>query len=735
MVSSQITDYRSQDGIIHLNAWLQHIAPHYSDEELRFIQTACQLAQEKGNTATTLTLQPCSQAGLAIADMLFHLKGDAVTLAAAILYPLVQSTHSPVEEYAEQLPGKILALLKGVLRLDDMRLLQIKKHNRSRAQTEHLRKMLVAMADDARAVLIKLAERTHILQTATQLPQEIQRKLAQETQDIYAPLANRLGIWQLKWRLEDQALRYLEPDTYKSIAKAMKARRIERDRYIQQVIAQLTDGLVAAGIQQFEIAGRAKHIYSIARKMQRKKVSYEEIYDASALRVLVSTVSECYAVLGVVHGLWEHIPEEFDDYIAHPKPNGYRSLHTAVIGPEGRNVEVQIRTHEMHAESELGVAAHWAYKEGQAQRPSRLNKLDWLRRVLDWQREVTHDTPQGYEQSPTSDDAVYVFTPAGDIIALPIGATPLDFAYHIHTQLGHRCRGAKVNGKIVPLTYQLQTGEQVDILTYKEPNPSRDWANPQAGYLVSTRARAKVLNWFRQHDQAAHYQLGQELLEKELRRHAIKPIALDTLARQLRFKSSKALLTALGAGNIKISTIKALLQPETTNTSPDEPILEIPPPKAAENIESGQFTVAGIDNVLNHIAQCCKPLPGEAVLGFITQGRGVSIHRANCANIAQLKRQYPQRIIKVNWLGKSSQKYLTDLNIIAQERSGLIRDISTVIANEKLNLTSCKTFINKTRDKAYLRFTVEVANKEQLEALLTKIKQLPDVLQAKRTEF
>ena len=718
---------------ISINHWLEQMSSRYASEQLDKIKLACEILQELSEVV------PSEMAGqlkssLHIADTLAELNLDHEVLIAAILYePLIQTKIS-LERIKTEFGITVTKLLADVLQLNNIRELQHKTDkNRAVDQVDKLRKMLVAMVDDVRVVLIKLAERLRTLRLASQF-EDIQRQaIAQEVSDIYAPLANRLGVWQLKWELEDLAFRYLQPAIYKEIAKSIKNRRIERDRFIEEAMDKLQKILLSAGLKRFDISGRAKHIYSIYKKMQRKDVNYQEIYDSNAIRVLVPEVTDCYMVLGIVHDLWEQIPKEFDDYIHNPKPNGYRSIHTAVIGPGHNNLEVQIRTYRMHEESELGIAAHWAYKEGKTQKPQQLDKIAWLRQVLDWQKELVN-----FEQSSPENTAfehqVYVFSPVGDIIDLAKGATPLDFAYAIHSQIGHRCKGAKVNGNIVPLTYQLQTGDRVEILTAKQPNPSRDWLNPHTGYLATTRARAKVQQWFKHQDYDRHVADGHELLTKELHRLNAYELNLDELASKLQFNHTKDMYAALGSGSLRLSQVAGAIAQLTERNQPTIPqavFIAKPSQSKKTSPTKSAVNIAGIDRLLTHMAGCCKPVPGDKIIGYITQGHGISIHRHDCSNIIH-GHTTDERLIEVNWNGLTDYSYPVDLQIIAQDRHGLLRDITTTLTAEKINIASLNCVTSKTNLTALVSLTVEINNIKQFEQISQRLLQLPNVLEVKR---
>ncbi len=603
----------------------------------------------------------------------------------------------------------------------------------AQSQRDNIRRMLLAIVEDVRVVLIKLAEQITSLRAATKLTPEIQKQLAQAVRDVYAPLANRLGIGQLKWEMEDYAFRYLQPEEYKRIAQLLHEKRQDRDAYIHNLVESIQVHLKKQNIQA-DVVGRAKHIYSIWRKMNRKGLDFNDIYDVRAVRILVQDIQDCYACLGVVHSLWQYIRKEFDDYIATPKENGYRSLHTAVIGPEGKGIEVQIRTYQMHKEAELGVAAHWLYKEGLRHDASYHHKLATLRQILDWQEEINEPLRDGSETSEDAsfvaeifDDRVYVFTPRGDVIDLPRGATPLDFAYHIHSEIGHRCRGAKVNGAIVPLTYVLHSGDQIEILDAKEARPSRDWLNPHLGYLRSSRAKAKVYQWFRFQDREHHILSGRELFDSEIRRLGIEKVVIETVAVSLGFKKSEDLLASLGRGDFRMSQVLNAL--DTQNSPIEEETLLLKKP--AEWRGRRDIRVEGVGDLMCHYAKCCKPLPGDAIVGYITLGRGVSIHRQDCVHVLQAGEEREQRFIQVQWGEAIKNTYPVDIGIIAYDRKGLLSDITGILSHERVNVTKVHTNSNDD-NTATLYITIEVSNLNALGRVLSRILQLPNVLEAYR---
>jgi len=605
----------------------------------------------------------------------------------------------------------------------------------SQTQVENLRKMLVAMVDDVRVALIKLAERTCAIRAVKEADEEKRQRVAREVFDIYAPLAHRLGIGHIKWELEDLSFRYLEPEQYKQIARLLHERRLDREQYINDAMAHLRQELESAGIKA-DISGRAKHIYSIWRKMQRKGLQFSQIYDVRAVRVLVPEVRDCYTTLGIVHTLWRHIPKEFDDYIANPKENGYRSLHTAVLGPEGKVLEVQIRTHAMHEEAELGVCAHWRYKGTDVKSGSNHyeEKISWLRQVIEWHEELG-DIGGLAEQLRVDiePDRVYVFTPDGHAIDLPKGATPLDFAYRVHTEIGHNCRGAKINGRIVPLTYSLQTGEQVEIITGKQGSPSRDWLNPNLGYVTTSRARAKIVHWFKLQDRDQNVAAGKQLLERELARLALIGVDFDKLAEKANLKTAEDLFAALGAGDVRlahaVNLAQQLVEPERSSEQ-----LELIPRKAQgfKPGKRGDIQIQGVGNLLTQMAGCCQPLPGDPIVGYITLGRGVTIHRQDCPTALQQSAREPERMIQVSWGPVPVQTYPVEIVIKAYDRSGLLRDVTQVLLNEKLNVLAVNTRSNKEDNTASMSITVEIPGLDALGRLLARIGQLPNIIEARR---
>ncbi|MCC6375308.1 MAG: GTP diphosphokinase, partial [Moraxellaceae bacterium] len=670
------------------------------------------------------------------------LKLDQDSLIAAVLYRAVREEKTTLERITNVFGRDIAHLIDGVLRMATInQIINPNHHNQkfsqSQNQLDNIRKMLVSMIDDVRIALIKLAERTFAIRELKDASPERQKRVAREIFDVYAPLAHRLGIGHIKWELEDLSFRYLEPDAYKHVANLLDEKRLQRDSYIVQVTQTLREKLCQADIQA-EVSGRSKHIYSIWRKMQRKHLGFHELYDIRAVRILVTQVRDCYAALGIVHSLWKHIPKEFDDYIATPKENGYRSLHTAVIGPEGKALEVQIRTDNMHEEAELGVCAHWVYKEGiKGNKDAGYeSKIAWLRQVLEWQEdmgETQMDELAEQLNQAIRYERVYVFTKDGHVIDLQAGATPLDFAYSIHTQIGHACRGAKVNGRIVPLTYQLQTSDQVEILTQKGATPSRDWLQANLGYLGTTRAQSKVKQWFKLQDREIHIHAGREVLEKELSRLSLhlKNTNLQEYAARFNVKTAEDILAGIGAGDIRPAHVVNLIADKLPSTNLEVNVQDVVR-RSRQRHNTSEVIVEGMDNIMVHLAGCCHPVAGEAIMGYITHNRGVSVHARHCVELLRLEADEPERVIDVQWQHVVSSVQSVNVLIKAWDRTGLLRDVSAVLANEHVNVTGVNTHSNKQDGTALMQITVEVSGVEQLGRILAKIEQQPNVVTARR---
>jgi GTP pyrophosphokinase len=600
------------------------------------------------------------------------------------------------------------------------------------AGAEGLRRLLLAIIRDLRVVFILLARQLVRMRAATQAGADEQRALARLTADIHAPLANRLGVWQLKWELEDLTFRFLQPDVYRRIARLLDERRGDREAWIENAKRELGAALARAGLRA-DIAGRPKHIYSIWRKMQKKQLEFAELYDVRALRLLVDDVPSCYAALGVVHSLWPFIPGEFDDYIASPKGNNYQSLHTAVIGPEGRTLEVQIRSHDMHRHAELGVAAHWRYKEGGGGDASFERKIAWMRQLLDT-RDVHDDDAEllaGF-RTEVVEDRVYLLTPKGQVVDLPQGATVLDFAYAIHTDVGHRCRGAKVNGRIVPLTFQPGSGDRVEVLTGKAIEPKRDWLSPQRAYLNTHRGREKVRSWFKRVDRAQNLAAGRAILEREIKRLALQPPSLDGLPERFRLADHEELLEALALGDVTPGHLARALHALVT---PKEPAPAAPPAAAPRSApaETGAIVIEGVGNLLTQLARCCQPLPGDAISGYVTRGRGVSVHRQDCAQLAALRERSPDRILHVEWGRRAERAYDVDIVVRGYDRKWLHKDVSNTIAAANAQVTAVSARVDPRKGIAEMAYALRVADFGQLSGLLAQLAAIPNVIEARRT--
>jgi GTP pyrophosphokinase len=623
---------------------------------------------------------------------------------------------------------RLAPLLEGLAAAEQVRALHHQRQGKGSA--EGLRRLLLALVRDLRAVLVLLAIQLVQLRDAAALPEDERRALAELTADIHAPLANRLGIWQLKWELEDLAFRWLQPDTYQRIARLLDEKRGDREGFIEDAKSRLHVALAEAGIRA-EVAGRPKHIYSIWKKMQRKGVPFSELYDIRALRVLVDDIPACYAALGLVHQLWPSIASEFDDYIAHPKGNDYRSLHTAIVDPSGRTLEVQIRTQQMHEHAELGVAAHWRYKEGGSGDASFERKVAWMRQLLEGRDEGEDALLAGFS-TELVEDRVYALTPRGEVIDLPRGATVLDFAYAVHTEVGHRCRGAKVNGRIVPLDHQPATGERVEILTAKAAEPRRDWLMASQGFLVTSRARDKVRAWFHRIDRSRNLQAGRELLEKELRRVALSQADLAPVLARFRLETLDDLHLALALGDLGPSQVSRALHDhaQQLKAPPEASPLVSRRPAAAPS--KAPFTVEGVGNLLSQIARCCQPVPGDAIVGYLTRGRGVSIHRASCASVQRLLAGQPDRHLPVEWGRAQASSYDVDITLRAFDRKWLLKDLTNVIAQLSVNILGVQSRVDEAQGIAELRMVVRVADFGQLSDLLGRLSAVPGVQEARR---
>ena len=719
-----------------LDNWLKVVGEGRDEPDRQFIRGALDCARRAHQQQTRASGEPYLLHCLAVAEIVHHLKLDHEAVAAAILHDVVEDTDVTLDQVGQEFGENVSRLVDGVTkmgRIGEMRGAAADGKRPARhSNSESIRKLLLAMAEDVRVVLIKLADRLHNMRTLRYLSEQRQRRIARDTLEIYAPLANRLGIWQVKWELEDLALRYLDAEAYHRIASLLDGRRIDRERHIELVKERLDSAFDAAGIKA-EISGRPKHIYSIWRKMRRKNIDFHEIFDVQAVRVLVDNPGDCYAVLGIVHSLWHHVPHEFDDYIANPKSNNYRSLHTAVIDPEGKAVEVQIRTREMHEHAELGIAAHWMYKEGAHFDAGFERKVVWLRQLLEWKdEEPSADEFVDRFKSESVEERVYVLTPQGQAIDMPAGATALDFAYHIHTDVGHRCRGVKVNGRIVPLSYELKSGEQVEVLTGRQAKPSRDWINPHLGYLKTPRARAKVRHWIKLQDRDINIAAGRSALERELHRLGLSGSHLEDVAARLGFSDVDNLMASLGQGEIPLGQVVGalmnLLEPGVEK--PDEVLF--PSRRPAQRASPGDFQILGVGNLLTNTARCCHPVPNDPIVGYITRGRGVTIHRKDCSNVLRLKEEDRDRLIEVEWGDSPDRVFPVDILITAFDRPGLLRDVSTILANDRINMLGVSTQTDKKDMIAHMDLHAEVTDIGQLSRILDRIAQLTNVIEVRR---
>ncbi|OGO90966.1 MAG: hypothetical protein A3F10_02040 [Coxiella sp. RIFCSPHIGHO2_12_FULL_42_15] len=717
----------------NMTPWLQQTLrayPHLSKEKLdQTLQCIVKLTEKN----TALDLNQGLDRGIEISKHLLPLECDTQTICVALLYPFFTKEEFCRDLIQQKLDVKIYKMLQGVQRMETIDHLPIKKDKVvfSTKQLDHLRRMLLAIVDDVRIVLVKLAERLTTLIELRQKSQETQQSTAKQIMALYAPLANRLGIGQIKWQLEDGAFRYLDPINYSAISKELNQRRQDREKYIHTVQQELETLLNHSHIEKYEISGRAKHIYSIYRKAKRKELPFEQVYDSNAFRILVPNIEGCYRTLSLIHEKWKHIKHEFDDYIAKPKSNGYKSIHTIVLGPHDRFVEIQIRTFTMHEEAELGVAAHWKYKEGQKTGDQYENKIALLRDVIRWQQELTEDNQErSHLYSQLFEDRIYVFTPTNDILDLPVGSTPLDAAYYIHTDIGHRCRGAKINHKIVPLTHPLKTGDVIEILTSKENKPSRDWLNPDRGYLMTKAAYNKVRNWFSRQFREEKLIKGQEIWDKLAKRENFTKNDLTELVPIFNFKTIDDLLVAIGSGNIGTHAITRQLKPDIAVSKSELTIDKDYPAKPAERTE---ITISGAENLLTQLARCCQPIPGDAIAGYITKGRGVSIHRQHCHNLQQAMKIRPERILEVNWGGKTPSKYPINLEIDGIDHPTLIRDISSIIANEHLSLLGIHSRLDARQGRCHIKLTVELSDLSSLHNVMQQLRGLPHVTHVTRT--
>ncbi len=731
MVKLKKLAYHNDDGSLDIQLWLDTLAQNYPKEHLDRLRHAIDLVITLGASVPTLSPKlSCLDLGLQMAAILAELYADETTLIAALTYHLVVYADFALEDISQQIGADVANLIAGALRMDDISVLLHAKSNTEEnlpSRIHNLRKMLLAMAQDVRVVILKISEKMCYLRAASHLDTSFRKRIATEVKEIYAPLTNRLGLGHLKWEMEDSVFRYLQEADYKSLAKTLDQKRIEREDYITSFQKDFHVLLKPLNLERYELAGRAKHLYSIYRKMTRKNVGFEKIYDSFAVRVLVPDVHDCYKVLSLVHEQWTPISVEFDDYIAKPKENGYQSLHTAVVGPDNKSIEVQIRTFGMHEVSELGVAAHWKYKEGATPKNDYEDKIAWLRQLIAWQSDYLHQDNRNelFQTTSLFDDRVYVFTPEGDIIDLIKGSTPIDFAYHVHSEVGHRCKGAKINGKIVPLSYTLQTGDRVSIITGKIAHPSLDWLDLKAAFVTSSKARAKISQWFKSQNHQQHVTEGMAFLNETAKRDHLKLPPLLPIATALHFKNTDDMLAALGGGYLKMAQIlNKIIAAQSNHEEPQEKPRKATPKTLAKD----DISVYGLHDVLHSIAKCCKPIPGDPIVGFITQQRGITVHHQACRSLQQLRSK--ERIIAVDWSHHNAAQYSVDLRILAYPQQDLIKDITALVSQEKVYLARINTA--QTENKIRIDLLVEVKSAEQLQHFIQKLRNLRDVAQVER---
>ncbi|MDE3095503.1 MAG: bifunctional (p)ppGpp synthetase/guanosine-3',5'-bis(diphosphate) 3'-pyrophosphohydrolase [Chloroflexota bacterium] len=715
---------------------IDRVSEYLPPDSVRLVEEAYAFAAEAHAGQMRLTGDPYIVHPLDAAMTVAGLQLDGAAVAAALLHDVQEDCGVPNQALAKRFGPEVAKLVDGATKLEKIAWLAPGERPGDKAlQAENLRKMFLAMAEDIRVVIIKLADRLHNMRTLDAKPPEKRLRTAQETMEIYAPLANRLGIWQLKWELEDLAFRYLDPERYRQIAKLIQSKRAVRERYVAQVERILSEELEKQGVEA-EVKGRAKHIYSIAQKADKyaaEHKGFEQIYDLLALRVVVNTVSDCYNALGVVHGLWHPMPGQFDDYIASPKESLYQSLHTTVMSIGARPLEVQIRTHDMHQLAEYGVAAHWRYKEGGRDGSGRRDiryeeRMSWLRQLLEWQRDMSQ--AEEFVESVKTDlfrDQVFVYTPKGEIKEMPAGATPIDFAYRVHTELGHKCVGAKVNARLVPLNYQLKTGDVVEIVGGKSSRgPSRDWLNPNLGYVKTNHSREKIRQWFKRQEREENIERGREIIDKELRRIGLSlGECQDEVLKIFKYETLDDFLAALGYGGVTSAHIPARLAPLIhKDEEPELPATQGPQPR----IYSSTVQVLGTGDLLTQIARCCNPVPGDRIIGYVTRSRGVTIHREDCYNV--LHEDEKERLVDVEW-GRSGQMYPVAVHIEAWDRVGLLRDVSTMIADEKVNMVGVRTQENGDRTVSVF-LTLETTGIQQLTRLMTKLEAVRGIIAVTR---
>jgi len=709
---------------MEVSALIEQVSTYLPDDEVAVIKAAYEFASRAHEGQVRKTGEPYLEHPLNTAMSLVDFHLDADTIAAALLHDVPEDCGVPLEEIEARFGSQVAKLVDGVTKLNKLSRRSRTGDTKSTVQAESLRKMLLATAEDLRVVIIKLSDRLHNMRTLGALPPDKRRAIAQETLEIYAPLAHRLGVAQVKWQLEDLAFRYLEPRSYHRIARLVAGKRAEREAFVAEVSQKLCQELDKAGIKA-KVSGRPKHIYSIYRKMGKYDAQgkeFSDIHDLSALRVLVDSVSDCYKALGAVHNCWRPVPEEFDDFIANPKSNGYQALHTTVMCQGTTPLEIQIRTHDMHRISEYGVAAHWLYKEGKAGKHS-VEETAWLRQFGDWREELESEDFLESIKTDVLVERVFVYTPKGEIKELPRGATPLDLAFRVHTDLGYRCIGAKVNGRLEPLNYVLKNGDVVEIMASKaDRGPSLDWLNPEAGYVKTSHARSKVRQWFRKQERGQCIEAGRQIWDKELKKLFAGSVSIEEVARLLDYVDADDLFAALGSGGVSVSQIALKLSGDLEPVG--EGVTVLPPRK----VRPVSINVLGVGDLLTRLADCCHPLPGDKIIGYITHGRGITVHRGDCLNI--INEDDKERLIKVEW-GEVAQVYPVMIQVDAWDRVGLVRDISAIIAEERVNLTELSS-VSHLDDSVSLHVTLEVKNGVQLSKIISRIYTIWNVVSVMR---
>lgn len=715
-----------------VDAWLESVAERRPADDVDRLRKAISDARRAHRGQVLVDGMDRLLALLHTADTLNKLKLDNDTLLAAILSELPGQVGYDPEYLQEQYGPAVLRMVEQVALIREIAAEVHQEHQ----DIEKLRRLLLDIAADVRSILVLLAKRLRMMRRLKFVDPQLQREVASETRRVHAPLANRLGVWQLKWELEDLSLRFLQPEQYKDLAKKLDGKRIEREAFIASVVDRLTSLCEAHGIAA-DVTGRPKHINSIWNKMQRKGLDFEQVFDVRAVRVLVDTVAECYEVLGMAHGQWRPVPGEFDDYIAHPKPNGYSSLHTAVVGDDGRPLEIQVRTRDMHEHAERGVAAHWRYKENDQKDDELERRIAWMRAWLEQADENGGELAEQLGDNEFEARRIYILTPNSKVVELPTGATPVDFAYAIHTSVGHRCRGAKVNGRIVPLSAPLNSGDRVEVLTAKEGGPSRDWLNPHSGYVTTSRARNRIRHWFKQQDHDQHVQIGKGSLDRELTRLSVARPDMDWLAKRFGFKSADDLYAAIGRGEVSAIQAANTQLPRTDEdeaVEADKAIRERVRQKPVHAGQSaGSVVVEGVGDLMTQMAGCCKPVPYDAVVGYITRGRGVTVHRRDCHVVQHMDEANRARLVDVVWAeGQKDSRFMVDIQVIAHDRKGLLRDISSVFANADVDVLGVNTQSDRRHERASMRFTTEVLDMAELSRVMDQLSQIPDVVDVRR---